>query len=93
MGVFVRNLTIVLVLLSVIAGVFVEPLVDAAGGRLAGYSEIRWALILGMPVVLWVSWIRLNLQPSKSVLATVLQFLAQVALFSGPFLWIVSQAT
>lgn len=88
MGVFVRNLTIVLVLLSVVGGLFVESLAEMSGARLAGLSDIRWSLILGMPVVLWVSFIRLNLQPPKSLFATVLQSISQLALFSAPFFWI-----
>jgi hypothetical protein len=92
MNAFVRNLTIVLAALSVAAGVFAGLLLSILEIQTASTTELRWSLIVGMPVVLFVSYVRLNQQPAKTMLAASLQAIGLIALFLTPYWWVVHHA-
>ena len=88
----VRNLTIVLTFTSVVAGLFLFKLLALLGVSSPASTEVRWVLILGMPVLLAVSFIRLNLTPAQSAASVVLYSLAQFAIFLVPFGWLARHA-
>ena len=92
MSTFVRNLTITLVALTVVAGLFVETLLAVIGVRLPESTELRWSMIVGMPVVLVLAYIWLNRQPAKNPLDAAVQSVGLLALFFSPYLWVVRHA-
>lgn len=91
MSAFVRNLTIVLVALTVIAGIFVESLLAIVGAQLP-HTELRWSLVLGMPVVLVLAYVWLNRQPAKTPFDAAIQSVGLLALFVSPYWWVVRHA-
>lgn len=92
MSAFVRNLTIVLAALSFAFGIFAESLLSFLELRVSSPMELRWSLIIGMPVVLWLSYVWLNQQPAKTALAAALQSIGLLALFFSPYWWAVRHA-
>ena len=52
----VRNLTITLAFTSIVAGLFLFKLLALFGVSATGSTEVRWVLILGMPILLAVSF-------------------------------------
>lgn len=89
---FVRNLTIVLAALSVALGVFVESFLSLLEFRISSAAELRWSLIIGMPIVLFVSYVWLNRQPAQTALAAAVQSIGLLALFLAPCWWVVRHA-
>lgn len=92
MNAFVRNFTIVLAALSAAVGVFGGVLLPLLHVQISGTTELRWALVVGMPVLLFVSFAWLNQQPAKTALAALLQSVGQLALFLAPYWWVVRHA-
>lgn len=92
MRAFVRNFTIVLAALSVIAGVFAGALLSYFEVQISSTTELRWSLIIGMPILLFVSFVWLNRQPAETAFATALQSLGQLAVFLGPYWWVARHA-
>jgi hypothetical protein len=88
----VRNLTIALAFTSIVAGLFLFKLLALFGVPATGSTEVRWVLILGMPILLAVSFIRLKLTPAQSAASVVLYSLAQFAIFLVPFGWLARHA-
>jgi hypothetical protein len=92
MSTFVRNFTIALVALTVVTGIFVEPVLSFAGARIPNTTELRWSLMLGMPIILVLSYAWLNRQPATTRLAAALHSLGLLALFIAPYGWVVGHA-
>ena len=92
MSTFVRNLTIVLAALSVAFGVFAESVLSLLELRISSPTELRWSLIIGMPFVLWLSYVWLNRQPAQTAFAAALQSIGLLALFLSPYWWAVQHA-
>ena len=92
MSVFVRNFTIVLAALSVVAGVFAEAILSYFEIQISSVTEVRWTLIVGMPILLFVSFVWINRQPAATASATALQSLGQLAVFLAPYWWVVHHA-
>jgi hypothetical protein len=92
MSTFVRNLAIVLAALSVALGVFAEPVLSLFELRISSLTELRWSLTMGMPIVLWLSYVRLNRQPAQTAAAAALQSIGLLALFLSPCWWAVRHA-
>lgn len=88
----VRNLTIALAFTSIVAGLFWFKLLIFLGVSDPGSTGVRWVLILGMPVLLAVSFTRFNLTPAQSAASVVLYSLAQFAIFLAPFGWLARHA-
>lgn len=88
----VRNLSIALAFTSIVAGLFLFKLLALLGVSSPSAAEVRWVLILGMPILLAVSFLRLNLTPAHSVASVVLYSLAQLAIFLTPFGWLARHA-
>lgn len=89
---FVRNLTITLVSLTVVAGVFIESFLAIVELQLSDTQELRWSLVLGMPVVLVLACVWFNRQPAKTPLDVTLQSVGLLALFFSPYWWVVRHA-
>lgn len=89
---FVRNLTISLVALTVVAGIFIESFLAIIEAQLSDTTELRWSLILGMPVVLVLAYVWLNRQPAKTSLDAAIQSVGLLALFFSPYWWVVHHA-
>ena len=70
------------------SGLFIGPLLYAVDLKVSNVSELRWLLILEMPVLLLVCFAWFNLQPARDVLDVTLQSIALVAIFLAPFWWI-----
>jgi len=92
MSAFVRNLSIVLAALSVAFGIFAESFLFLLDLRIPSPTELRWSLIIGMPIVLWLSYVWLNRQPAQTALAAALQSIGLLALFFSPYWWAVRHA-
>lgn len=92
MNVFVRNLTIGLAVMSALAGAFIESLLHLFVLQVPSTLELRWSLIVGMPIVLFVSFTWLNLQPARTISTALLQSFGQVALFLAPVWWVANHA-
>ncbi len=92
MSTFVRNFTVALVALTVVTGIFVEPLLSLLGARFQNSTELRWVLLLGMPIILFLSYVRLNMQPATTPLAVALQSIGLLALFFAPYGWVAGHA-
>jgi|GEM_PF-2343567 len=89
MSAIVRNFTILLCILSMASGVFAGVLLSLLEIHIPGQTELRWTLVAGMPILLSMSFHRLNQQPAKTVLTTALQSVGQLALFLAPYSWAV----
>ena len=88
----VRNLTAALAVLSVASGVFVESVLSFFELRISSIPELHWSLIIGMPIVLSLSYVWLNLQPARTALVAVVQAIGLLALFLAPYWWVVRHA-
>ncbi|WP_146139358.1 hypothetical protein [Simplicispira suum] len=82
MSAIVRNSTILLCILSMASGVFAGVLLSLLEIHIPGQTELRWTLIAGLPILLSMSFHRLNQQPANTVLATALQLVGQACTFS-----------
>ena len=87
MGKFVPLLTIVLAIASATSGIFGVHIASLLGHSLMMPTELRWVLVLGMPVLLGASYARLSLTPPKGISGVLMYSVAQVALFLAPFTW------
>lgn len=92
MTAFVRNLSLGLSALCVAAGIFAESLLALLEIRITSPTEFRWWLIVGMPLVLWLSYVLLNRQPAKTALVAAVQSVGLLALFSAPIWWVLRHA-
>lgn len=92
MSASVRNFTFILAALSMAAGVFAGSLLSFFEVQISGPTELRWTLIIGMPILLFVSFTWLNLQPAETALATALQSIGQLAIFLAPYWWVMRHA-
>jgi len=85
MSTIVRSLTIALVALTVTTGIFIESFLAIVGAQIPNTTEFRWVLILGMPIILCLSYARLNRQPAKTPLIAAVQSIGLLALFIAPY--------
>ncbi len=92
MTAFVRKLSLGLSALCVAAGIFAESLLGSIEIRITSPTEFRWWLIVGMPLVLWLSYVWLSRQPAKTALVTAVQSVALLALFLAPIWWVLRHA-
>ncbi|KQT33277.1 hypothetical protein ASG24_13385 [Methylophilus sp. Leaf414] len=92
MSTFVRNFTIVLTALSMSAGIFAESLLSFLKVEISSVAELRWTLIIGMPILLFVLFIWLNQQHANTVLTKTLQSFSLLAIFLAPYLWVLNHA-
>jgi hypothetical protein len=84
----IRNLTYILAFTSIVAGLFLRALLAQLDLYSPCIEQVRWVLMLGMPVLLVLSFIRLNLTPARTEAGVTLYFIAQLALFLAPFVWL-----
>jgi hypothetical protein len=84
----VRNLTVVLAVASMLSGIFIVELLALSKVQVPRVVMLQWALILGMPLLLLVSFLSFNRQPAKNAASVVLQSLGQLALFLIPYFWV-----
>jgi hypothetical protein len=87
MGKFVLLLTIALAIASAAVGIFCVHIASLLGRGATMPTELRWVLVLGMPVLLGVSYVRLSLTPPQGIGGVLMYSVAQVALFLAPFTW------
>jgi hypothetical protein len=92
MSAFVRNLTIVLAVLSAVTGLFIGSLLSLLAVHISNTSELRWSLIVGMPILLILSFMWVNRQPAKNALAAALQSIGLIAIFLSPYWWAIHHA-
>lgn len=92
MSTFVRNLTIALIASAVATGIFVESFLSFVGVQIPSTTELRWSLLLGMPIILFLSYIRFNRQPAETPLTVVVQSIGLLALFIAPYGWAMRHA-
>jgi len=92
MSAFVRNLTIILATLSAVAGLFIGSLLPLFAVQISNTSELRWSLIVGMPIFLLVYFTWINRQPAKGPLAVALQSIGLIVIFLSPYLWVICHA-
>ncbi len=88
----VRNLTISLVALTVVAGIFIESFLAIIEAQLSHTTELRWSLVLGMPVVRVLAYVRLNRQPAKTSLDAAIQSVGVACPVFSPYWWVVRRA-
>ncbi len=89
---FVRNFTFALVALTIVAGIFVESFLSILGAQIPNITELRWSLVLGMSIVLCLSYAWLNRQPATTLLTAAVQSIGLLALFIAPDGWVVRHA-
>lgn len=92
MTTFVRDLALGLSALCVAAGIFAEPLLALLEIRITSPTEFRWWLVAGMPLVLWLSYVRLSRQPAQTALVAAVQSIGLLALFLSPIWWVLRHA-
>lgn len=92
MSVIIRNFTIALAVLSVGAGIFADSLLSLFQIQISSTSELRWTLIIGMPILLSVSFIWLNRHYAETMPTKTLHSIALLAIFLIPYLWVVRHA-
>lgn len=92
MSAFVRNLTIVLAALSAVTGLFIGSLLSLLALHISNATELRLVLIVGMPILLFVSFTWVNRQPAQDALAAALQSIGLVAIFLSPYWWVIRHA-
>ncbi|NJD08322.1 MAG: hypothetical protein FIA97_17770 [Methylococcaceae bacterium] len=86
---FVRRLTLALAVLSALSGIFLGSLLSSLEIQIPDGTELRWSLVAGMPTLLLLSFAWLDRQPATTASALALQSLAQLALFSAPYCWVI----
>lgn len=79
---------ILLGVVSVTAGFGVNEIALILGGVIPNANSVRWVFVLGMPILLWVVYIRLSLKPTNNWIVTALQLLSLITTFLVPFYWI-----
>ena len=62
----VRNLTVVLAVASMLSGIFIVELLALSKVQVPRVVMLQWALILGMPLLLLVSFLSFNRQPAQN---------------------------
>lgn len=92
MDVFLRNLTIVLVALTIMSGTFIDPLLRIFGIDLANISALRWVLVIGMPINIGLAYAWSCRQATSSLLDTVIRTTGLLVLFLAPYCWLGSHA-
>jgi len=92
MSTFVRNLTVTLIVLTVVSGIFIESLLVIIGTQPPNITELRWTLLFGMPIVLALAYIRLNRLSAKTLLNAAIQSVGLLALFFSPYWWVALHA-
>jgi hypothetical protein len=86
---FLKALTLVLAFLSAVSGVLLSIFLSSIERQLHNVVEVRWVLILGMPILLTLTFVRLNLTPAKNLFGVVMQSVALLAIFIAPYWWVV----
>lgn len=89
---FVRRLTIALAIISMVAGVFLFKLLASFEVSVTDLKQIRWVLILGMPILLILSYLRLRPNSNSGKFSIFLHSVAQLAIFFAPFGWLAQRA-
>lgn len=89
MSVYPRYLTGLLVTLSMISGLLSNTIIGHISPNDASFIELRWALLLGMPIVLILNhlWLGGENTPRK-VLNNILFSVGQIITFIGPLFWL-----
>jgi hypothetical protein len=85
-------ITIAFAAANVISGLFANQLFWLESLNDENLLEIRWVLVIGMPVLLMVSWVWLRNTPAKNTAEIYLQIAGQTALFLAPYLWAYNHA-
>ena len=88
----VRSLSIVLGVASVVAGLFLSELLATLGVNTPRLNELRVVCVVGVPILLLMSFMYLNRQPARDSLSVGLQCAAQTAVFALPYFWIGNHA-
>lgn len=92
MRTFVGKLTLVLIAVSVLTGIFIAQLLAVSEIHIPNIEQLRWAQIIGMPILLFVSYHYLALQPANNRTSVILQTIGQLAVFMIPYLWVLNHA-
>ncbi len=82
------RLTFVFAALNVATGILITQFLTLFNVRQENVDELRWVLILGMPVLMFVSYFRIARVPVEDKTILALQIIGLVALFLAPYVWI-----
>jgi hypothetical protein len=79
-------------IVSIIAGIGIEQIQETLGLELPRMPELRWSLIVGMPVLLWLFYVYITYRAKKTKARFALQLIGQTAIFLVPPIWILTPA-
>jgi len=85
---FVRNLSIGYAILNLATGLLIEQLLTAFGIQIPQMITLKLTLIIGMPILLFVTYYWICIPPAKNIFGIVLQSAAITATFLIPYIWI-----
>ena len=85
---FVLGITWFFAVLNVLSGIFIVQLLEALNVQIPNVQELRWTLIIGMPILLFVSYVWLVISASESIFNRCLQSAGMMAVFLVPYYWI-----
>lgn len=88
MSYFIRNLTVVLSIVNVTSGIFIVNLLNTLNIRITNTQELKLVLIFGMPILLFISFTWLDMQPAKNMSSLAAQSIGQLAVFLAPYWWV-----
>lgn len=89
---FVTRLVVLFAVLNVVTGVFIADFLSLFGVQVTNVLELQWSLILGMPVLLFVSFHWISLHPAENKADFALQAIGFLVLFLAPYGWILRHA-
>lgn len=90
MTTFVRSLALGLAALNVFSGIFLDSMLAMLEVRISPSTELRWVLIVGMPVLLLLSCVRQG--PARTALDAAIQSIGLLAIAFSPALWALRHA-
>jgi hypothetical protein len=89
---FLWRLTLALAIFSALSGIFLGSLSSSLNVQIPDGTELRWSLIVGMPILLLLSFAWLDRHPAKTASVLMFQSLAQLALFLAPYFRVIRHA-
>ena len=74
--------------INILSGIFIVDLIKILNIQTPNPINLKWSLIIGMPILIWLTHVRLNLTQVNTTSGIIIKAIGLLAIFSIPYFWL-----